>query len=383
MKAMKAMKGPHEVYRRALEKGDIEADPAQKVAISHLQGLFEQCTLSEQQRKKVWQGFLPWFLRKSSPQTRLKNDLPEKHRQGLYFWGGVGRGKTYLMDLFYETLPEAGKTRLHFHRFMRLVHQELRQLQGIEDPLRVIARNFSRTTKVLCFDEFYVSDITDAMILGGLLEVLFEEGLILVATSNIHPDDLYKDGLQRSKFLPAIETLKAATKVINVDGGVDYRLRALEAAELYHFPLDAEADKSLLNSFRSICPDQGEPELVLMIEGRPITTRYCGDSVAWFDFSELCDGPRSQFDYVEIARLFQTILVSNVPLMEGNRDDQARRFVSLVDEFYDRSVKLIISAEVGLHQLYRGGQLAFEFERTSSRLQEMMTHEYLTKEHKP
>lgn len=378
------MNGPQEVYKRALEKGEIEADQAQETAIGHLQELFELCTRNKHDRKKVQSGFFSWFRQKLEPQAGLKNGSePEEHPQGLYFWGGVGRGKTYLMDLFYETLPEKDKTRLHFHRFMRLVHQELKQLQGTENPLGVIARNFSSKTRVLCFDEFYVSDITDAMILGRLLEVLFEEGLILVATSNIHPDLLYENGLQRAKFLPAIDLIKTATKVVNVDGGVDYRLRALEAAELYHFPLDPEADKSLLDSFHSICPEHGKPDLTLMIEGRPIETRYCGDSVVWIDFSELCDGPRSQYDYVEIARLFQTVLISNVPFMQEEREDQARRFISLVDEFYDRSVKLIVSAEVAIDQLYAGSRLSFEFDRTRSRLQEMMTHDYLAKEHKP
>lgn len=301
---------------------------------------------------------------------------------GLYFWGGVGRGKTYLMDVFYDALPFAEKKRTHFHRFMRHVHQELKTVDGQKDPLLLVADRFAEQTRVLCFDEFFVSDITDAMILGGLMEALFARGVTLVATSNIVPDGLYKDGLQRSRFLPAIDLIKQHTVTVNVDGGVDYRLRVLERAELYHCPLDYEADISLRRSFDSLAPEIGQADLEIEIEGRGIPVRWVADDVAWFDFLALCDGPRSQNDYIELAREYHAILISNVPLFDDS-DDQARRFINLVDEFYDRNVKLVLSAAVPLNELYQGGRLGFEFERTQSRLLEMQSHDYLAREHKP
>jgi cell division protein ZapE len=238
---------------------------------------------------------------------------------------------------------------------------------------------------VICFDEFFVSDITDAMILATLLEELFKNGVSLVATSNIVPDGLYKDGLQRARFLPAIALLKEHTDIVNVDSGVDYRLRALEQAELFHFPLDAEADASLMKSFRSLLPDcthMVENE-ALMIENRAINAvRVCED-VAWFEFRELCDGPRSQNDYIELGKIFHAVILANVEQMGVAKDDMARRFINLVDEFYDRNVKLIISAEVELKDLYTGGRLSFEFQRTLSRLLEMQSHEFLSRPHRP
>ena len=228
-----------------------------------------------------------------------------------------------------------------------------------------------------------MSDITDAMLLAGLLDEMFRLGVTLVATSNVDPDHLYKNGLQRRKFLPAIELLNAHTLVHHLDGGLDYRLRALESAEIYHYPLDDAAEIGLQAAFRSISPDEGKVAVVLPIEGRDIDTRRCGDGVAWFEFTALCDGPRSQNDYIELARLFQTVLVGNVPRFGEEKEDQARRFISLVDEFYDRSVKLIISAESPILDLYQGRRLAFEFQRTESRLQEMQSKEYLAKQHKP
>ncbi|MFT6519130.1 MAG: cell division protein ZapE [Candidatus Azotimanducaceae bacterium] len=256
-------------------------------------------------------------------------------------------------------------------------------MQGEPNPLRRIAEDFARQYRVLCFDEFFVSDITDAMILAGLLEALFAHGVVLVATSNVAPVNLYRDGLQRSKFLPAIALLEAKTKVLNVDGGVDYRLRVLQDAEIFHSPLDAAADESLARSFKSLSPDAGRPDVVLEIEGRDMITRYCGDGVVWFEFSALCEGPRSQNDYIELAMQFQTVLVSNVPQFTSLREDAARRFISLVDEFYDHNVKLILSAATPILVLYQGERLVFEFQRTESRLQEMQSQEYLAREHQP
>jgi cell division protein ZapE len=287
------------------------------------------------------------------------------------------------MDLFYEELSMKEKKRLHFHRFMREVHRKLRDFQGEPDPLKKVAASFAGQARVICFDEFFVSDITDAMLLAGLLDEMFRLGVTLVATSNVEPDHLYENGLQRRKFLPAIELLNAHTLVHNLDGGLDYRLRALESAEIYHYPLDDAAEIGLQAAFRSISPDEGKVAVVLPIEGRDIDTRRCGDGVAWFEFAALCDGPRSQNDYIELARLFQTVLVGNVPRFGEEKEDQARRFISLVDEFYDRSVKLIISAESPVVDLYQGKRLAFEFQRTESRLQEMQSKEYLAKQHRP
>ena len=360
--------GPLAQYQRAIDAGDIREDSAQLVAVQHLQRLYRDVN-----RPEVERGFVKkLFVRERRPQIR-----------GLYFWGGVGRGKTYLMDVFFETLSFAEKRRMHFHRFMRHVHRQLKILQGEPDPLKKIAAEFAATTRVLCFDEFFVSDITDAMILAGLLEPMFEKGVVLVATSNVEPSHLYENGLQRSRFLPAIELLKKHVEVINVDGGVDYRLQALESAEIYHYPLDDKADVGLAHSFLTLSPDAGEEDVDLEIEGRIIKARKCGDGVVWFDFSNLCEGPRSQNDYIELAMIFQTVLLSNVPRFSAGKENAARRFISLVDEFYDHNVKLILSAEVPVRELYAGELLEFEFQRTMSRLTEMQSIEYLANEHLP
>ncbi len=363
-------------YKCDLERDDFTYDPAQEQAVEHLQGLYER--LCQRQQLGQSGGVLSrWFsgLRKG----------PVEPEMGLYFWGGVGRGKTYLMDNFYDSLPFENKMRTHFHRFMRRVHGELSSLDGEKNPLEIVAERLSKEAAVICFDEFFVSDITDAMILANLLDGLFSRGVSLVATSNIVPDGLYKDGLQRARFLPAIALLNKYTQVVNVDGGVDYRLRALEQAELYHYPLDADADKSLTASFESLLPDKNEirRDVELNVEGRPIKARFEAEDVVWFDFMELCDGPRSQNDYIELAREYHAVLVSDVPELGGSKDDQARRFLNLVDEFYDRSVKLIISAEVPLQKIYAGGRLSFEYDRTVSRLLEMQSQEYLARAHKP
>lgn len=367
---------PAERYQRDLQKPDFRHDAAQAAAVDHLQNLYEML-LERQCEPAAKSGFWGRWL-SSKPESLA----PVK---GLYFWGGVGRGKTYLMDNFYESLPFERKMRVHFHRFMRRVHQELKTLDGQKNPLEVVAQRLADETTVICFDEFFVSDITDAMILANLMQGLFARGVSLVATSNIIPDGLYKDGLQRARFLPAIDLLNTHTLVVNVDGGEDYRLRSLEQAELYHWPLDDEADISLKKSFYSLVPDAEEitENEVLEIEGRNITARFEAEDVVWFDFLEVCDGPRSQNDYIELAREYHAVLVSNVPTLGRNNDDQARRFINMVDEFYDRSVKLVISAEKPLEAMYSGGRLSFEFDRTTSRLLEMQSHDYLALPHKP
>lgn len=360
--------GPLDLYQTAVSKGDIQSDVAQLQAMERLQSLYLALTKQENEPGLIAKLF-------AKPKREL---IP-----GLYFWGGVGRGKTFLMDLFFDSLPFEQKSRMHFHRFMRHVHHALTDLQGEADPLRKVALDFADKNRVLCFDEFFVSDITDAMILAGLLEVLFKNGVTLVATSNVKPVNLYENGLQRSKFLPAIALIEVNTEILNVDSGTDYRLRVLESAEIYHYPLDRQADEVLLQSFNSLSPDTGKADIVLDIEGREIKTRFCGDGVVWFDFPDICDGPRSQNDYIEIAMLYQTVLVSNLPCFTEKSENAARRFISLVDEFYDHSVKLIISAESPILEIYQGDRLKFEFQRTESRLQEMQSNEYLGREHKP
>jgi cell division protein ZapE len=363
-------------YQKDINDNGFIKDEAQYHAISLLEDLYHRLIKSIETRQKYSVKHLL---------SKLGFDQPITPEKGLYFWGGVGRGKTYLMDIFYESLPFENKMRVHFHRFMRRVHQELKTLQKQKNPLDIVAQRLSEETMVICFDEFFVSDITDAMILAGLLENLFERGVTLVATSNIVPNGLYKDGLQRARFLPAIDLLNTHTEVVNVDGGIDYRLRSLEQAELYHWPLDDEADKSLKTSFESLVPDINEvcEAKNLEIEGRGILSRFHGEDVVWFDFSVICGGPRSQNDYIELAMEYHAVLVSNIPELSEKYEDQARRFINLVDEFYDRSVKLIISAEKPIHELYSGSRLVFEFERTQSRLLEMQSHEYLARAHKP
>ncbi|VUD60011.1 Cell division protein ZapE [Thalassocella blandensis] len=366
--------GPMDRYQRDLKENGFQSDPAQEVAVQHLQRLYDEIVarhMAESESK--FHNLLAWIKPKKYPPL-----------MGLYFWGGVGRGKTYLMDAFFESLPIKEKQRTHFHRFMRRVHQELKLLKNQKDTLDIVADKLASEAKVLCFDEFFVSDITDAMILANLLQALFDRGVTLVATSNIIPDHLYKDGLQRARFLPAIALLKQYTEVVNVDGGVDYRLRTLEQAELFYSPLDQQAQASLTQLFSSLVPDTSkvESDKALDIEGREICALKVGEGVAWFEFRELCDGPRSQNDYIELAREFNTILVANVPALGERNDDQAKRFIYLVDEFYDRNVKLIISAEKDIPSLYGQGKASFEFQRTVSRLLEMQSQEYLARAHK-
>ncbi len=368
------MSTPLQRYNADLQRPDFSADKAQRQAVECLQFLYDELVESEQTERAA-----------SLVQRLLGRFIAEEREpiKGLYFWGGVGRGKTYLMDTFFESLPFERKMRAHFHRFMRRVHGDLKELSGEKNPLTVIADKIAREARVICFDEFFVSDITDAMILAGLFEQLFARNVVLVATSNIVPEELYRDGLQRARFLPAIDLIKKHTKVVNVDGGVDYRLRTLEQAELYHSPLDAEADAILRDSFDKLSPEPGQADVELDIEGRKIQTRHVADDVVWFDFPALCDGPRSQNDYIELSRIYHAVLISNIPQMGVANDDQARRFINLVDEFYDRHVKLVVSAAVPLESLYSGGRLEFEFQRTVSRLLEMQSHDYLAREHRP
>ena len=366
---------PLERYKQDLQRDDFSYDPAQEMAVKHLQRLYDELVAVEDEPKLGLMGKLKSKFSKAAAKEPVK---------GLYFWGGVGRGKTYLMDTFFDSLPFEQKMRTHFHRFMQRVHAELKALDGTANPLVEIGKKYAAETRIICFDEFFVTDITDAMILGGLLQELFNNGVSLVATSNIVPDGLYKDGLQRARFLPAIDMLNRFTEVVNVDGGIDYRLRVLEQAELYHFPLDEKADESLNTSFENLAPDLEEvvEAEVLDINGREMKTRRCCEDVVWFDFADICEGPRSQNDYIELAKIFHAVLVGNVPQLGRSNDDAARRFINMVDEFYDSGVKLILSAEKPIHEIYSEGRLEFEIERTQSRLLEMQSQEYLAREHR-
>ncbi|MBM7071165.1 AFG1 family ATPase [Shewanella sp. 202IG2-18] len=364
---------PLQHYKQDLKRDDFNHDPAQEQAVKALQKVYDDL-LEAQQSALGWQKVLNWFGHSS--QEKVK---------GLYLWGGVGRGKTYLMDTFFDALPFEQKLRAHFHRFMHQVHHDLKALTGTQDPLKVIAENMSKQYKIICFDEFFVSDITDAMLLGTLFQELFQRGVVLVATSNIIPDDLYKNGLQRARFLPAIAELNANCSVLNVDSGIDYRLRTLKQAEIYHYPLDEQAETNLTDYFAKLASESEVDTSKIEVEGRSIEIRQHSQGVLMADFIALCDGPRSQTDYMELARLYHTVMISGVKQMGSQQtgDDIARRFLALVDEFYERHVKLIISAEVALEDIYTDGQLNFEFKRCRSRLIEMQSHDYLALEHLP
>ncbi|CAM3860873.1 cell division protein ZapE [Parendozoicomonas haliclonae] len=363
---------PAELYQKNLKEHGFTHDLAQEEAVRHLQRLYDDLIAADQKKGGLKELFS--FGKKDKEPC-----------QGLYFWGGVGRGKTWLVDTFYDCLPFENKMRTHFHRFMKRVHEELRTLDGQKNPLVIVAQRLAKEARVICFDEFFVSDITDAMILAKLLDELFKNGVSLVATSNIVPDGLYKDGLQRDKFLPAIALLNKYLDVVNVDSGIDYRLRVLEQAELYHHPLGDEATQAMDKNFQALATDKKQirEQDELIVEGRPIAYRKVCEDIIWFTFEALCDGPRSQNDYIELAKEFHTVLVSDVPQMGRATDDQARRFINMVDEFYDRGVKLIMSGAVPYLELYTEGKLEFEFQRTLSRVQEMQSHEYLAREHKP
>ncbi|MCP1675160.1 cell division protein ZapE [Natronocella acetinitrilica] len=364
---------PIERYNRDLETAGFVDDPAQRRAVEALQALYDEL-LAQPREEAPARGVLGKLLGRRS--------VVRKPVQGLYLWGGVGRGKTYLMDTFFDCLPFPGKRRMHFHRFMHMVHGELKKLRDQQSPLTRVAEDFAADNRVLCFDEFYVSDITDAMILGGLLDALFMKGVTLVATSNIPPDKLYRDGLQRERFLPAIRLLETHTRVLNVDGGTDYRLRYLEQAEIYHTPADEAAAAALKEEFEHLAPEKPRYDSSILVEGRKIPVRARADDVVWFDYKAICEGPRSQVDYIEIAREFHTVIISGVPILDGDSDESARRFISLVDEFYDRHVKLLLSAAAPVEELYQGKRLAFEFDRTVSRLREMRSSEYLGSAHR-
>ena len=352
-----------QAYEAELQTRGFQSDPAQQRAVDAL----DRCA-------RDWAAYKD---KRSNAFKKLINrpDVP----RGVYMYGGVGRGKSFLMDCFFNAVPIRRKVRLHFHEFMREVHRELAALQGTVNPLDVLGERISKRYKLICFDEFHVADITDAMILHRLLVSLFENGVGFVTTSNFRPDDLYPGGLHRDRILPAIALLNERLEVLNVDNGTDYRRRTLEKVRLYHTPLGPDADAEMEMAFNQLAEVQdGDP--LLHIEMREIRARRRAGGVVWFDFRELCGGPRSQNDYLEIASQFHTVLLSNVPYMPVNMASPARRFTWLVDVLYDRRVKLILSAAVPPEALYTEGPLAHEFPRTVSRLNEMQSAEFLALE---
>ncbi|MDE1477153.1 cell division protein ZapE [Xenorhabdus bovienii] len=370
---------PSSLYQSALSEGQYQPDEVQCNTVARLDIIYHD--LGNRSPEHV----LPSSGLKSILGRLFGGLSTEQPRpvQGLYMWGGVGRGKTWLMDMFFQSLPTDRKLRLHFHRFMLRVHEELTALQGHENPLDVIADGFKAQTDVLCFDEFFVSDITDAMILGTLLEALFKRGIALVATSNIPPDELYRNGLQRARFLPAIEQIKKYCDVMNVDAGIDYRLRTLTQAHLYLTPLSEDNRQEMHRMFQRLAGREGEPNPVLEINHRSMPAISSVDGVLAINFKTLCEDPRSPLDYIALSKLYHSVLLHDTPAMTALDESAARRFLALVDEFYERHVKLIINAETPMERIYQGELLTFEYRRCLSRLQEMQSEEYLKLPHLP
>ncbi|EMM0836534.1 AFG1 family ATPase [Enterobacter ludwigii] len=365
-------------YQLALNEGTHQPDDVQREAVNRLDTIYQELTAkpAEGEQSGGLKAALGRLLGKKEPQTHAPV-------RGLYMWGGVGRGKTWLMDLFYLSLPGTRKQRLHFHRFMLRVHEELTALQGKSDPLEIVADRFKAETDVLCFDEFFVSDITDAMLLGGLMKALFARGITLVATSNIPPDELYRNGLQRARFLPAIDAIKQHCDIMNVDAGVDYRLRTLTQAHLWLSPLNDETTQQMDKLWLALAGAKRAHAPELEINHRPLQTLGVENQTLAVSFATLCVDARSQHDYIALSRLFHTVMLHNVPVMTPLMESEARRFIALVDEFYERHVKLVVSAEVPLYEVYKGERLKFEFQRCLSRLQEMQSEEYLKLQHMP
>ncbi len=352
-----------ELYKQSLAERGYKADEAQLKGIAALQ----RC-------QTEWEGYKRQRANALTKMLRYP-DLPK----GVYMYGGVGRGKSFIMDCFYNAVPLQRKTRLHFHEFMREVHRQLHELKGVADPLEVLAKRMSRKHRLICFDEFHVADVTDAMILYRLLDAMFRNRMSIITTSNFHPDGLYPNGLHRDRILPAIELLKSQLEVVNVDSGNDYRRRTLELANLYLTPLNDDTAKEMRGIFDKLAETADEdPEL--HIEHRILKARRRAGGVVWFDFQTLCGGPRSQNDYLELASRFHTVMLSDVPHMPVRMASEARRFTWLIDVLYDRKCKLVISAEVPPEQLYTEGPMSHEFPRTVSRLNEMQSKEYLSEE---
>ncbi len=365
----RAMGGPVELYHRALERRGFKSDSSQQRAVERLQQLYEEWTAYKAKRSNAL-----WRLVVHPPLPR-----------GVYLWGAVGRGKSFLMDSFYLCLPLVRKRRVHFHHFMRDVHRELEELKGREDPLAALAELIAKRYRLICFDEMHVNDIADAMIVGRLLGRIMDLGVVCCMTSNYRPNELYKDGLKRESFLPTIELLKTRLDVLHVDGGIDYRRRMLEGVKVYHRPPGEDAERALMENFKRIAEVEEEFQ-ELDVEGRVIPYRHRAGGVVWFDFGVICGWGRSQHDYLDLAKRFHTVIVSSVPRMGLRLAEEARRFTLMVDVFYDSRVKLIVSAEAAPDKLLKIEEgpgdpqlraMAFEFDRTASRLLEMQSRAYL------
>ena len=356
---------PAERYAQAISTGKFLPDEAQAEAVRELERVWQELLNRYKASKKAFRR----FRRQTSP-------------RGVYMWGGVGRGKTWLMDQFYESIPFRRKTRMHFHHFMQFVHKELNKLSGQRNPLDLVADQIYKEAVIICFDEFFVSNVTDAMILSDLFQKLFQRGITLVATSNIAPDGLYRDGIHRDRFIPTIEAVKQHCVVLNVDAGVDYRLRVLKQAQLFKTPLTHEHNLWITDRFTALTQSQTVSEQSIIINNRIVETLGHTEDVLWCEFSELCLKPRSPADFIQIANIYNTVLVSNVPHLTDHLSEGTRRFVYLVDEFYDRGVKLLLTSEDHIIEIYQGQKLAFEIERTRSRLLEMQSDEYLQAAHR-
>lgn len=356
---------PAERYAQALASGQFLPDQEQAQAVHELD--------------RVWQELIQRFKASKKAFRRFRRQTAPK---GVYMWGGVGRGKTWLMDQFYESVPFRRKTRMHFHHFMQYVHRELNKLSGQRNPLELVADQIYKEAVVICFDEFFVSNVTDAMILSDLFQKLFTRGITLVATSNIAPDGLYKNGIHRDRFIPTIEMVKKNCVILNVDAGVDYRLRVLKQAQLFKSPLTHEHKLWMAQRFTALTQTQVQSQEPILINNRIVETIGHTEDVLWCEYSELCLKPRSPADFIEIANIYNTVLVSNVPHLTDYLSEGTRRFIYLVDEFYDRGVKLLLTSEDSIIDIYQGEKLAFEIERTRSRLLEMQSDDYLQTSHR-
>lgn len=355
---------PSSQYQAEIDAEEIQEDPSQRAALVHFDRLHRQILES------LNRGWFKKLRRTPAP-------------RGIYLWGGVGTGKTLLMDIFFSALPEGVARRIHFHRFMQFVHDTKSKVHDQQNPLRLVAGDLARKHRVLCLDEFAVSDITDAMILYGLLDALFDDGVTLVTTSNIPQINLYKDGLQRDRFLPAINLLQSYTQEIYVDSGNDYRMAYLQDDSIYHSPLNHESQQALTDCFLRLAGHHEDSKTSIEINGRQVPVVATGSGVIWFEFESLCEGHRSKMDYIELSKRFHTLILANIPLLDDFRKDASRRLIELVDELYDRGVNLIVSAATNAESLYTGKSLSLPFRRTASRLQEMSSIEYLARPHLP
>ena len=367
-------------YKALTSRNDFYSDKAQLEAIDFFEQIYSNISGEKKISGSLFNNVvLNAFKKEKSPQTL-----------GLYLWGGVGRGKTFLMDLFFNKLPIKNKKRIHFHRFMNETHELLKNYKNTEDPLKKIAKDISKKTKVLCFDEFFVNDIGDAMILSNLLKYLFHFNVIIIFTSNTEPKNLYKDGLQRVKFLPAIELIGNYTNIVHLKDGQDYRLLKIKSSNLYFTPCSEDNDQEMQLYFNSIAPDwfnwftrkpvfQGS---YIEINHRKISIRFISNNTVWFDFDNLCGDGRSIDDYIEIAKIYENVFISNIPVLDDNQKDSARRFINMIDEFYDRKVKIILSADALIEKLCKVTKLESEFKRTESRINEMQQEKYIQMEHR-